>query len=227
MAKAKIESKGADATLAELEKKYGLGKVNRSSLTIVNSGSYTINRATNLGGYPLGKLIELFGQESSGKSTIVLHAIAQFQKAFPNRKVALVDYEYSFDLKYAQSLGVDTDELVVYQPDNQEQGYDMIIGLLEKELCSLIVIDSHTAAIPEKIIEGEMGDATMGLAARNNSKFLGKIKGLLERSQTLVMAISQTRTNIGGMGDVNVPTGGNVLEFYVDLGFKIWKSLDK
>lgn len=227
MAKVKIESKGADATLAELEKKYGLGKVSRSSLTIVDSGSYTINRATNLGGYPLGKLIELFGQESSGKSTIVLHAIAQFQKAFPNKKVALVDYEYSFDLKYAQSLGVDTDELVVYQPDNQEQGYDMIIGLLEKELCSLIVIDSHTAAIPEKIIEGEMGDATMGLAARNNSKFLGKIKGLLERSQTLVMAISQTRTNIGGMGDVNVPTGGNAWKFYADMRFKIWKSLDK
>ena len=175
MAKNKEEKQGVDKTLADLEAKYGLGKLKKEELIIVDSGSYSINNATNLGGYPLGKLIEIYGAESCGKSTIVLHAIASFQKKFPEKKVALFDYEYSFSPDYAENLGVNVDELLIYQPDNQEQGYDMIVGLLEKELCSLIVLDSHTSAIPIKIIEGEMGDATMGLQARNNSKFLGKI----------------------------------------------------
>lgn len=227
MAKLKEEKVGIDAILKELEGKYGLTKLEKGDTVVIDSGSYTINRATGLGGYPLGKLIELFGQESCGKSTIVLHAIASFQKNLPEKKVALFDYEYSFDLGYAKSVGVDVDKLLIYQPNTQEQGYDMIIGLLEKEVCSLIVIDSHTSAIPTKILEGEMGDATIGIAARNNSKFLGKIKGLLEKSQTLCLAVSQTRTNIGGMGDVNVPTGGNSWKFYSDLRFKIWKSNDK
>lgn len=227
MAKVKEEKQGTEAVLAELEKKYGLGKANTNAISVVRSGSYMIDRATNLGGYPKGKLIEIFGQESSGKSTIVLHAIAQYQKQIPNKKVALIDYEYSFDLVYAKALGVDVDALLVYQPDNQEQGYDMILGLLEKEIVSLVVIDSHTAAIPQKIIEGEMGDATMGLAARNNSKFLGKVKGLLDKSGATMLAVSQTRVNIGGMGDTNVPTGGNAWKFYADMRFKVWKSLDK
>lgn len=227
MAKIKEEKQGIDKVLADLEAKYGLGKLKKEELKIIDSGSHTINAATGLGGYPLGKLIEIFGAESCGKSTIVLHAIASFQKNIPNKKVALFDYEYSFDLGYAENLNVNTNDLLIYQPDNQEQGYDMIIGLLEKEICSLIVIDSHTAAIPAKVIEGEMGDITMGLQARNNSKFLGKIKGLLEKSQTLCLAVSQTRANIGGMGDVNVPTGGNSWKFYSDMRFKMWKSNDK
>lgn len=227
MAKIKEEKTGIEAILKELESKYGLTKLEKGETVIVDSGSHTINRATGLGGYPLGKLIELFGQESCGKSTIVLHAIASFQKNLPEKKVALFDYEYSFDIAYAKSVGVDVDKLLIYQPNTQEQGYDMIVALLEKEVCSLIVIDSHTSAIPTKILEGEMGDATIGIAARNNSKFLGKIKGLLEKSQTLCLAVSQTRTNIGGMGDVNVPTGGNSWKFYSDLRFKIWKSNDK
>lgn len=227
MAKNKEEKQGVNKTLADLEAKYGLGKLKKEELIIVDSGSYSINNATNLGGYPLGKLIEIYGAESCGKSTIVLHAIASYQKRFPEKKVALFDYEYSFSPDYAENLGVNVDELLIYQPDNQEQGYDMIVGLLEKELCSLIVLDSHTSAIPIKIIEGEMGDATMGLQARNNSKFLGKIKGLLDRSKTTMLAISQTRANIGGMGDVNVPTGGNSWKFYSDMRFKIWKSNDK
>jgi len=227
MAKVKEEKQGVDKVLAELESKYGLGKLKKEELKVVDSGSFMINRATNLGGYPLGKLVEIFGAESCGKSTIVLHAIASFQKNIPDKKVALFDYEYSFSADYAENLGVNTDDLLIYQPDNQEQGYDMIVGLLEKNICSLIVIDSHTSAIPMKVIEGEMGDATIGLQARNNSKFLGKIKGLLEKAQTTMLAISQTRTNIGGMGDVNVPTGGNSWKFYSDIRFKIWKSNDK
>lgn len=227
MAKIKEEKQGIDKILADLESKFGLGKLKKEELAIVDSGSYSINKATNLGGYPLGKLIELYGAESCGKSTIVLHAIASFQKRFPDKKVALFDYEYSFSPEYAENLSVNIDDLLIYQPDNQEQGYDMILGLLEKEICSLIVIDSHTSAIPMKVIEGDMGDATIGLQARNNSKFLGKVKGLLDKSKTTMLAVSQTRVNIGGMGDINVPTGGSSWKFYSDMRFKIWKTNDK
>lgn len=221
------DKKSPELILAELEKKYGMHKVKISEVEVVSTGSYSLNAATNIGGYPKGKLIEIFGAESSGKSTMVLHAICEFQKAIPDKKAALIDYEYSFDASYARSLGVDVDNLLIYQPDNQESGYDMILSLLEEELCSIIVIDSHTAAIPSKIIEGEMSDATIGIQARNNSKFLGKAKGLIDKSKTTVIAVSQTRVNIGGMGDVNVPTGGSAWKFYADMRFKVWKSNDK
>lgn len=221
------EKKSPELVLAELEKKYGMHKIKISTIDVVSTGSYTLNAATNVNGYPKGKLIEIFGAESSGKSTMVLHAIAEFQKAEPSKRAALIDYEYSFDAKYAASLGVNVDNLLIYQPDNQEVGYDMIISLLEEELCSLIVIDSHTAAIPLKIIEGDMAASTIGLQARNNSKFLGKVKGLIDKSKCTIIAVSQTRVNIGGMGDVNVPTGGSAWKFYADMRFKVWKSNDK
>lgn len=221
------EKKSPDLVLAELEKKYGMEKITKGNKEVISSGSFTIDKATHLNGYPKGKLIEIYGPESSGKSTIVLHAIAEAQRVVKDKKVALIDYEYSFDAEYAQSVGVDLEKLLVYQPDSQESGYDMIIGLLTEELCSMIVIDSHTAAIPVKVIEGEMGDSTVGLQARNNSKFLGKIKGLLDKSGTILLAVSQTRVNIGGMGDTNVPTGGSAWKFYADMRLKVWKSLEK
>lgn len=221
------EKKSPELVLAELEKKYGMQKVKISEVEVVSTGSYSLNKATNINGYPKGKLIEIFGAESSGKSTMVLQAIAEFQKAVPDKKAALVDYEYSFDANYARALGVNVESLLIYQPDSQEIGYDMIIALLEEELCSVIVIDSHTAAIPSKVIEGEMGDSTVGLSARNNSKFLGKAKSLIDKSKTTVLAVSQTRVNIGGMGDTNVPTGGSAWKFYADMRLKVWKSNDK
>lgn len=216
-----------ESKIADLEKKFGLATAKKEELKVVSSGSYTIDKATGLGGYPLGKIIEIFGPESSGKSTILLHAIKSFQTNVPDKKVALFDYEHSWDKRYAASIGVDVDNVLIYQPDDQEQGYDMIIGLLEAEACSLIMIDSHTSAMPKKIIEGEMSDITMGLQARNNSKFLGKIKGLLAKSNTLLMAVSQTRANIGGMAPGDISTGGNGWKFYADMRFKVWKSLDK
>lgn len=227
MKEEEVKKKPIDAVIAELNKKHGLNTVKKEDLTIVSSGSYTIDRATGIGGYALGKLVEMYGPESSGKSTVCLHAIKAFQSAFPDRKVALFDYEHSWDKKYAISIGVDVENVLIYQPDDQEQGYDMIVSLIEKEVCSLILIDSHTAAIPKKIIEGEMGDITMGLQARNNSKFLGKIKGLIDRHKVAVIAVSQTRANIGGMGTGDISTGGNGWKFYADMRFKIWKSLDK
>lgn len=227
MKEEEVKKKPIDAVIAELNKKHGLNTVKKEDLTVVSSGSYTIDRATGVGGYALGKLVEMYGPESSGKSTVCLHAIKAFQSAFPDRKVALFDYEHSWDKKYAISIGVDVENVLIYQPDDQEQGYDMIVSLIEKEVCSLILIDSHTAAIPKKIIEGEMGDITMGLQARNNSKFLGKIKGLIDRHKVAVIAVSQTRANIGGMGTGDISTGGNGWKFYADMRFKIWKSLDK
>lgn len=227
MAKEKIAKQGNDALIAELEKKYGLSVSDKKDVEVVPSGSYQIDAATNIGGYVKGKVVEIYGAESCGKSTIVLHAIAEFQKAISDKKVALFDYEHSFDKTYAEKLGVDVSKLLLYQPDNQEQGYDLLIGLVEKELLSLAVIDSHTSAIPKVIIDGEMSAATIGMQARNNSKFLGKIKGLLEKTKTALLAISQTRVNIGGMGDTNISTGGSAWKFYADMRFKIWKSLDK
>ena len=225
--KEEIKKKPIEILIAELNKKHGLNTVKKEDLTIVSSGSYTINKATGVGGYALGKLVEMFGPESSGKSTVCLHAIKEFQLAYPEKRVALFDYEHSWDRGYAHNIGVDVENVLIYQPDDQEQGYDMIISLIEKEVCSLILIDSHTAAIPKKIIEGEMGDVTMGLQARNNSKFLGKIKGLIDRHKVAIIAVSQTRANIGGMGTGDISTGGNGWKFYADMRFKIWKSLDK
>ncbi len=227
MAKQKEEKQGAEAKLAALEKEHGLHKAKIEKKDVVSTGSHTIDLATNLGGYPKGKIIEIWGQESAGKSTIVLLGIAQHQKEVPDRLAALIDFEYSFDEEYAKALGVDTDKLLIYQPDNQENGYNMILGLVKEELCSIIVIDSHTAAVPQKVVENGMGDATIGIQARNNSIFLSKIKGMLSNTRTTLIAVSQTRTNIGGMGDVNVPTGGNSFKFYADMRFKLWKSNDK
>lgn len=230
MAKQKKETVETDISklIEALERKFGLSVAPRSELEIVSSGSYTLNIATHTDGYVRGKIVEIYGPESSGKSTIVLHAVAEFQQATPDRKVALFDYEHSFDPMYAQSIGVDVENLLIYQPNSQEQGYDLLLGLAEQGLISLAVIDSHTAAIPKAIIEGDMGAATMALQARNNSKFLGKIKGILGRTGITLIAVSQTRANIGGMtADVNIATGGNAWKFYSDMRFKIWKLNDK
>lgn len=221
------ESSKLEKDLLELESEFGLKSLKKDKVESTPSGSYMIDRATGIGGLPNGKIVEIWGQESSGKSTIVQHAMASYQKLYPDKKVAYMDFEYSLDPVYAAAIGVDMDKLLVYQPDNQEQGYDMICQLIEKGIVSLVVIDSHTAATPKKIIEGGMGDATMAVQARNNSKFLAKIKGPLERNKTTLIGVSQTRVNIGGMGDVNIPTGGNAWKFYSDMRFKIWKSLDK
>jgi len=227
MAKKKIEKVGIEAEIDILEKKYGMSRAPLSQLTVTSTGSIQLNLATNIGGTPLGKMIEIFGPESSGKSTIVLHQIAEYQKAFPERRAVLIDFEHSFDSIYASSIGVNTDTLLLYQPDNQEQGYDMILGLIQKEIASLIVIDSQTAAAPKAVVDGEMGDATIAIQARNNSKFCLKVKGLLSLHNTTLIFVSQTRDRIGGMGETSGTTGGNAIKFYADMRWKIWKMNDK
>lgn len=225
--KEKVEKQGIDKILETLETKYGLGRAKVEDLIIVNTGSIQLNRATGINGIPLGKIIELFGQESSGKTTITLHLIAEFQKAFPEKKVALFDFEHSYDKKYATNVGVNNDKLLIYQPDYMEIGYDMILGLIEKDIVSLVVLDSQTAAMPKAVIDGDMGDATIGLAARINSKFCGKIKGLLAIHNSTLVSISQTRANIGGMTPGDISTGGNCWKFYADMRWKVWKMNDK
>lgn len=225
--KSKEEKSNFQTKLEILEKKYGLNRPNISELTITSSGSIQLNRAMGIGGTALGKIVEIFGPESSGKSTITLHQIAEYQKAFPEKRVALFDYENSFDPSYATTIGVDMDKLLIYQPDNQESGYDMLLALIENELISCAIIDSQTAAAPKAVIDGDMGDATIALQARNNSKFCLKVKGQLTIHQVALFIVSQTRSNIGSMGSGDIPSGGNAIKFYADARWKVWKQNDK
>lgn len=225
--KEKIEKQGNDKILADLEAKYGMRSNVPSKKDIVSTGSLQLNQAMKIGGTALGKIIEIFGPESSGKSTITLHQIVEYQRAFPERKVALFDYEHSFDVEYAKNLGVDIDKLLIYQPTTMEDGYDMIIALVEKDLISCAVIDSQSAAQPKAMLQGEMGDATIGLQARINSKFCMKIKGLLDIHKCTLFIISQLRDAIGSMGDPVTTTGGKAIRFYADVRWKIWKMNDK
>lgn len=228
MAKQKEIKTGFQETLDALEKKYGLNRAPLEELTIVSTGSLQLDEAMHIGGTALGKMVEIFGPNSSGKSTLCLHQMVEYQKTFPDKRVALFDYENSFDLKYAEALGVDTDKLLIYQPDNQEMGYNMILALIDKELVSCIVIDSQTAASPKAVVEGNMEDATIALQARNNSKFCLKVKGLLSIHKTTLFIISQTRNNIGNfMGEPTITSGGEAIKFYSDIRWKIWKLNDK
>jgi recombination protein RecA len=227
MAKKKEEKQGIDLVLANLEKKYGQEKLVPEDLVIVSTGSLQLNQAMGVGGTAVGKFIEIFGENSSGKSTLTLHQMAEYQQKFPERKVALFDYEYAFDKKYARALGVDVDGLLIYQPTTQEEGYDMALALIENNIISCLVIDSQSAAMPKAILQGEMGDATIGLQARLNSKFCMKVKGLLANHNCTLFVISQTRSNIGGYGEASTTTGGNAIKFYADVRWKVWKQNDK
>ena len=236
MAKATNTAKGTEKdakfreAIAGLEKRYGMGVVIYGKdvveeLEVVKSGSMGLDLATNIGGIPVGKLIEIFGPESSGKSTLTLHVIGNFQKL--EGVVLLVDYEYSFDRKYAIALGVDVDNLVILQPDCMEDGYNQVETLIRTGYVRLVVIDSHTAGLPKAVIEGEVGDATIALQARFNSLGLGKIKPLLRPNRCSMIGISQLRTAIGSYGDPDKPTGGNAWKFYSDMRMKISKVLEK
>lgn len=230
MAKSKEANISFEDKLEILEKKYGFSKPNSKNLKIVSTGSLQLNQAMGIGGTVLGKIVEIYGPESSGKSTIMLHQIAEYQKAFPDKIAALFDYEYSFDEQYAAAIGVDLNEkrFRKYQPDNQETGYDMILDMIKQDLISCAVIDSQTAAPPKAVVDGEMSDSTIALQARNNSKFCLKVKGLLDIHNTTLFIISQTRDKIGGMGgEQSITTGGNAFKFYADVRWKVWKMNDK
>ena len=215
---------------SELNKQYGAGTVIGGKdlgedIEVVSSGSITLNIATSIGGNPVGKLIEILGPESSGKSTLTLHFIAEFQKA--GKKCVLCDGEQSFDRKYATNIGVKVDDLIIVQPECMEDGYNIVQKFVESGEIGLIIIDSHTSLMPRKVVDGEVGDATIAIQARLNSVFLGKIHSHLKKRECTIVAVSQLRTNIGGYGDPNVATGGLAYKFYSDMRYKVSKLTDK
>jgi len=214
--------KALDAALAMIEKDFGKGAVmrlgddNRPPIQVISSGNTAIDVALGIGGYPRGRIIEVYGPESSGKTTVALHAIAQAQKA--GGIAAFIDAEHALDPDYAKKLGVDTDALLVSQPDTGEQALEIADMLVRSGAIDIIVIDSVAALTPKAEIEGEMGDSHVGLQARLMSQALRKMTGALHSSGTTAIFINQLREKIGVMfGSPETTTGGKALKFYASV----------
>lgn len=221
-----IENK--EQVLERLNKKYGKGSLFSGNVEggvkTVSTGSYKFDIATNCGGYPIGKLIEFMGPESSGKSTLSLHAIAEFQSL---GEVAYIDAEHSFDSEYATAIGVDCKALTLSQPETMEEGYQIAEDLVKSGLYRLIVIDSHTSLVAKARLVGEIGDAKIAPEARLHSDALRRIKPLLDKNDCTVIGISQLRQDIGSMHGGAIGTGGNAWKFYPDMRVKIYRTLDR
>ncbi|WP_370287841.1 recombinase RecA [Nocardioides sp.] len=212
-------SKALDAALLTIEKQYGKGSVmrlgddSRAPLEVIPTGSIALDVALGLGGLPRGRVVEIYGPESSGKTTVALHAVASAQAA--GGIVAFIDAEHALDPDYAKALGVDTDALLVSQPDSGEQALEIADMLIRSGALDLIVIDSVAALVPRAEIEGEMGDSHVGLQARLMSQALRKMTGALNQSKTTAIFINQLREKIGVMfGSPETTTGGRALKFY-------------
>ena len=205
--------------LQRLEKSFGKGTVMRlgdkvaEKVEVIPSGSLGLDIALGVGGYPRGRVIEIFGQESSGKTTLTLHAIAEAQKL--GGSTAFIDAEHAFDPSYAKKIGIDVDNLIISQPDNGEQALEIVDGLVRSGAVDIIVVDSVAALTPKTEIDGEMGDSKMGVHARLMSQALRKITGSISKANCVVMFINQLRDKIGvSFGNPETTTGGNALKFY-------------
>lgn len=229
----KTAVKDADAALddaiSQIEKKFGKGSVMRLGdrtavdVDVIPSGSLTLDKALGIGGYPKGRIIEIYGPESSGKTTLTLHAIAQAQKQ--GGKAAFIDAEHAIDPVYAKNLGVDIDELILSQPDSGEQALEIAEMLVRSGVIDLIVIDSVAALVPQVELDGEMGDAAVGLQARLMSKALRKLSGVMNKTNCTVIFINQLREKIGVMyGNPETTTGGRALKFYSSVRVEIRRS---
>jgi recombination protein RecA len=221
--------KALKLTLDKLDKTYGKGSVMRlgdqtvEKIESVSSGSIGLDIALGIGGYPKGRVIEIYGPESSGKTTLTLHAIAECQKA--GGIAAFIDAEHAFDRFYAEKLGVDLGELVISQPDNGEQALEIADNLIRSGAVDALVIDSVAALTPKSEIEGEMGDSKMGLHARLMSQALRKLTSSISKTNCTVFFINQLREKIGVMfGNPETTTGGNALKFYASVRIDIRKS---
>ena len=221
--------KALQATLDRLDKSYGKGAVMRlgddpsESLEVIKSGSITLNRALGVGGFPKGRVVEIYVPEYSGKTTLAIHAIAEAQKQ--GGIAAIIDAEHAFDQFYAQNLGVDIENLLISQPDNGEQALEIADNLIRSGAIDIIVIDSVAALTPKAEIEGEMGDSQMGLQARLMSKALRKLTGTISKANTCCIFINQLREKIGVMfGNPETTTGGNALKFYSSVRIDIRRS---
>lgn len=221
--------KALKLTLDKLDKAYGKGTVMKmgdsaiEETEVIPSGSFGLDLALGVGGYPRGRVVEIFGPESSGKTTLTLHAIAEAQKA--GGIAAFIDAEHAFDRYYAKKLGVDIDNLIISQPDNGEQALEIADNLIRSGAIDIVVIDSVAALTPKSEIEGEMGDSKMGLHARLMSQALRKLTASISKTHCTVIFINQLREKIGVMfGNPETTTGGNALKFYASVRLDIRRA---
>jgi recombination protein RecA len=225
----KEKLKALQLTMDKLEKTYGKGAVMKlgdsavEAMEVIPSGSLGLDLALGIGGFPKGRIVEIYGPESSGKTTLAIHAIAECQKL--GGIAAIIDAEHAFDKFYAEALGVDTQNLLISQPDNGEQGLEIADNLIRSGAIDLIVIDSVAALTPRSEIEGEMGDANVGVQARLMSKALRKLTGTISKTGCCCIFINQLREKIGVMfGNPETTTGGNALKFYASIRLDIRRS---
>ena len=218
--------KSLESTISQIERSYGKGSVMRLGerdvveIDAISSGSLSLDVALGIGGLPKGRIVEIYGPESSGKTTLALHVIAEAQKN--SGTCAFIDAEHALDPIYAKKLGVNTDEMLISQPDNGEQALEIADTLVNSSAIDVLVVDSVAALVPRAEIEGDMGDSHMGLHARLMSQALRKLTGSISRSQCLVIFINQIRQKIGVMfGNPETTTGGNALKFYASVRMDI------
>lgn len=226
----KEKEKVLEITLNQIEKQFGKGSIMRlgeadinRNLEIVSTGILPLDIAVGVGGYPKGRIIEIYGPESSGKTTVTLHAIAAIQAA--GGTAAFIDAEHALDPNYAENLGVDVNSLLISQPDNGEQGLEIAEALVRSGAIDMVVIDSVAALVPRAEIEGDMGDSHVGLQARLMSQALRKLAGVVNKSNTIIIFINQLREKIGIVyGSPETTTGGRALKFYASIRLDIRKK---
>ena len=222
------KKKALDTALAQIEKKYGEGAImrlgnNGLNIEAVSTGSIALDAAVGIGGLPKGRIIEIYGPESSGKTTLALHAVAEVQKA--GGEAAFVDAEHALDPVYAAALGVDVDSLLVSQPDYGEQAIEIVEALSRSGALDIIVVDSVAALVPKAEIDGEMGDSTMGSHARLMSKAMRKLTGVISKTNTIIIFINQLREKVGVIfGNPETTTGGRALKFYATIRMEVRRS---
>jgi recombination protein RecA len=225
-AEAAEKAKALDSALVQIEKQFGKGAVMKlnadamKEIPVISTGALSLDLALGVGGVPRGRIIEIYGPESSGKTTLTLHIVAEAQKL--GGMAAFIDAEHALDPSYARRLGVNIDELLVSQPDNGEQALEIAEALVRSNALDVIVIDSVAALVPKSEIEGDMGQATMGVQARLMSQALRKLTGAIHKTNTVVIFINQIRMKIGVMfGSPETTTGGNALKFYASVRMDI------
>ncbi len=229
MSSSEDKKKALQLVLEKMDKTYGKGTVMKmgdsavEEVEVIPSGSLGLDIALGVGGYPKGRVIEIYGPESSGKTTLTMHAIAESQKA--GGIAAFIDAEHAFDAVYAKKLGIDVENLIISQPDNGEQALEIADNLIRSGAIDIVVIDSVAALTPKAEIEGEMGDSKMGLHARLMSQALRKLTATISRTKCTVIFINQLREKIGVMfGNPETTTGGNALKFYASVRIDIRRS---
>ena len=229
MAKNTEKDEALQKVLSDIEKQFGKGAIMRlgdnshMELDVTSSGSLSLDISLGVGGYPKGRIIEIYGPESSGKTTLALHAIAEVQKN--GGRAAFIDAEHALDPVYAKSLGVDINELLLAQPDTGEQALEICEALVRSEAVNIVVIDSVAALVPKAEIDGEMGDSHVGLQARLMSQALRKLAGTINKTQTTAIFINQLREKVGVMfGNPETTTGGRALKFYASVRIDVRRS---